>query len=163
MYAQKLIDIIEVYKLYEYDKATSKWRRPQACNENPVVQRQQPETAYDSNAHVPKIFNENCYINVRQGDTFKSLGKEFNISARKLATYNERKVGDRLNPGEIIWLKKKQKRAPKQFKKCPHVVGNSESLYDIAQKYGIRLKSLVKKNRKLAEDGLRVGDKVRIY
>ena len=163
VYAQKLIDIIEVYKLYEYDKATSSNRRRQTDERKPEVERPQSEPVYDYDAHVLKAFNDNYYINVRRGDTFKSLGKEFDISARKLARYNERKASDRLNPGEIIWLKKKQKRAPKQFKKCPHVVGSSESLYDIAQKYGIRLKSLVKKNRRLAEDGLRVGDKVRIY
>ncbi|MBF1614813.1 MAG: LysM peptidoglycan-binding domain-containing protein, partial [Prevotella sp.] len=36
-------------------------------------------------------------------------------------------------------------------------------LYDIAQRYGIRLKSLVKKNEKIAERGLRIGDEVILY
>ncbi|MBF1395109.1 MAG: N-acetylmuramoyl-L-alanine amidase, partial [Prevotella histicola] len=30
-------------------------------------------------------------------------------------------------------------------------------------KYGIRLKSLVEKNEKIAERGLRIGDEVRLY
>ncbi len=54
-----------------------------------------------------------------------------------------------------LFLKKKQKKGPKEFQKRPYYVRKSESLYDIAQRYGIRLKSLVKKNEKIAERGLR--------
>ena len=46
----------------------------------------------------------------------------------------------------IIYLKKKRKKAPKQFKKRPHIVQPGESMYSISQKYGIRLKSLYSKN-----------------
>ena len=60
-------------------------------------------------------------------------------------------------------LKKKKKKAPKEYKNRPYYVSKSESLYDIAQRYGIRLKSLVKKNEKLAERGLRIGDEVILY
>ena len=44
-----------------------------------------------------------------------------------------------LNEGDIIYLKKKQKRALKQFKNQPHTVNSGESLYDIAQMYGMEL------------------------
>ena len=91
------------------------------------------------------------------------MSKELNISVSKLAKYNERDKHDRLIPGEYIWLKKKQKKAPKEFKKRPYYVRKSESLYDIAQRYGIRLKSLVKKNENIAERGLRIGDEVILY
>ena len=48
--------------------------------------------------------------------------------------------------GDVIYLKKKRKKAPKQFKKRPHIVQPGESMYSISQKYGIRLKSLYSKN-----------------
>ena len=70
---------------------------------------------------------------------------------------------DALQVGEFIWLMKKKKKAPKNFKGFLYTVHSSESLYDISQKYGIRLKSLIKKNKALAEEGLRIGDKVRLY
>ena len=146
-YAQILINIIELYKLYEFDKAKHYDRF--------MVKHSGP--------HPIHKYNENYYIIVRQGDTFKSLSKELDISAHKLARYNERNKKDKLIPGEFIWLKKKRKKAPKNFKNRPYYVRKSESMYDIAQKYGIRLKSLIKKNRAIAERGLRIGDEVQLY
>lgn len=167
VYAQSLINLIELYKLYEYDKAT-RYDRFMAhhSGENTVVRdidKGRISPAQIVGAHPINRYNDNYYIVVRQGDSFKSLSKELEISARKLAKYNERDKHDRLIPGEYIWLKKKKKKAPKEYKNRPYYVRKSESLYDIAQRYGIRLKSLVKKNEKLAERGLRIGDEVILY
>lgn len=166
-YAQNLINIIELYKLYEYDKAKHYDRfMVHHSGEDAVVRvadGKLPTPVQALGAHAIHQYNENYYIVVRQGDTFKSLSKELDISTHKLARYNERKKRDPLVPGEYIWLKKKRSKAPKIFKRHPYYVRKSESLYDIAQKYGIRLKSLVKKNEKIAERGLRMGDEVRLY
>ena len=59
-------------------------------------------------------------------------------------------------------MKKKQKRAPKEYKKRPHYVRSGESMYSIAQKYGIRLKSLYKMNHLSPDYDLRVGDELRV-
>lgn len=166
-YAQSLINLIELYKLYEYDKAKHYDRfMAHHSGENMSARdagNNRTTTTQIAGAHAIHKYNENYYVVVRQGDTFKSLSKELDISARKLAKYNERDKKDRLVEGEFIWLKKKQSKAPKTFKKRPYYVRKSESLYDIAQKYGIRLKSLVKKNEKIAERGLQIGDEVRLY
>lgn len=166
-YAYKLIEIIELYQLYQYDNATS-----YAFNDEPKQKETRPKATtterrkgFDVNSviHQLRPYNQNFYLVARSGDTFKSLAKEIGMSAHKLARINERGTRDIICDGEIIWTCKKQKRAPREFKKRPHIVRSSESLYDIAQKYGIRLKSLVKKNRRLAEQGVKVGDEVRIY
>ena len=60
------------------------------------------------------------------------------------------------------WRRNKRK-VRRSLRKRPYYVRKSESLYDIAQRYGIRLKSLVKKNEKIAERGLRIGDEVILY
>ncbi len=166
-YAQGLINLIELYKLYEYDKANRyDWFMAHHSGENTVIRdidKNRINPAQIVGAHPINKYNDNYYIVVRQGDSFKSLSKELEISVRKLAKYNERDKHERLIPGEYIWLKKKQKKAPKEFKKRPYYVRKAESLYDIAQRYGIRLKSLVKKNEKIAERGLRIGDEVILY
>ena len=166
-YAQMLINIIELYKLYEFDKAKhyDRFMVKHSGEEPPVLSPDSRLPAYTPIAgpHLIHKYNENYYIIVRQGDTFKSLSKELDISAHKLARYNERNKKDKLIPGEFIWLKKKRKKAPKNFKNRPYYVRKSESMYDIAQKYGIRLKSLVKKNKAIAERGLRIGDEVQLY
>lgn len=156
-YADKLIELIELYKLYELDKATSydKFMAKRGGYDKPVSQ--------GMSLHPIKIYNKNYYIIVRAGDTFKGIGEEIDISYRKIAKYNERDKNDVLHAGEIIYLKKKQKKADKVYKNRPHIVKAGESMYSIAQRYGIRLKSLYKKNHLSPDYQARVGDTLRVY
>ena len=156
-YADKLIELIELYKLYELDKATSydKFMAKRRGYDKPVSQ--------GMSLHPIKIYNKNYYIIARAGDTFKGIGEEIDISYRKIAKYNERDKHDVLHAGEIIYLKKKQKKADKVYKNRPHIVKAGESMYSIAQRYGIRLKSLYKKNHLSPDYQARVGDTLRVY
>ena len=127
-YAHQLIDIIERYDLDKYDKKGGlKWMK-----ENP-------------NPHEPYIANGLLYIIARQGDTWKNLSKEFDISKRKLRKYNDLYKGYELQEGDILYLEKKNRKAPKGM--YVHVLRNGESMYSISQKYGIRLKRLYKMNK----------------
>ena len=114
------------------------------------------------NLHPIHIYNKNYYLKARPGDTFKSIAKEVGISYKKLAKYNERDKNDRLVPGEIIYLKKKQKKAEKTYKNRPHRVKAGESMYSIAQYYGIRLSSLYKMNHLSPDYSIEVGDLLRV-
>lgn len=158
-YAQHLIDIIELYKLNEFDHAVK--------FDKFMVERIERTSAVpvERDFHPISIYNENYRLKAHAGDTFASIGKEVGLSGRKLARVNERGYHDKLKEGDVVYLKKKQKKALKQFKHHPHTVKSGESLYSIAQTYGIRLKSLVKKNPQLRRSGYRVceGDKIRIY
>lgn len=156
-YATKLIQIIELYGLNQYDQAKKydKFLAHHSATTQPVNAK--------STIHPIHIYNKNYYLYARKGDTFKSIGEETELSYRKIAKYNERNKKDVLVEGEVIYLKKKQKKALKQFKNRPHVVKSGESMYSIAQMYGIRLKSLYKKNKLPKDYELRVGDKLRVY
>lgn len=151
-YPQKLIDLIQLYQLDQYDKAKG--------YDKFMAEHTKGQTG--APLHVIKIFNKNYYLIARRGDTFKSLADEIGISYRKLAKYNERDNRDTLEEGEIIWLKKKQTKAPKDYKNRPHIVRQGESMYTIAQQYGIRLKNLYKMNKLTPEYQLRVGDILRL-
>ena len=139
-YANKLIQIIELYKLHEYDKAKryDKFMAEHSGTDQPINAQ--------GLLHPIHLFNDNYYLYARERDTFKGIGKEVGISWKKLAKYNERDKNDILRKGDIIYLKKKRKKAPKQYKKRPHIVQAGESMYGISQKYGIRLKNLYKMN-----------------
>lgn len=152
-YANKLIDLIELYKLYEYDKAKS-YDRFMASN------AQHPSSV--TLLHPIHIYNKNYFLQARKGDTFRSIAKEIGISAKKLAKHNERDVDDKLQTNEIIWLKKKQKKADIAYKGRTHRVKNGESMYSIAQYYGIRLKSLYKLNHMKPSDNLYVGQDLKL-
>ena len=152
-YASKLIEIIQLYKLYEYDKAK---------DYDKFMADRAKDHVLSGVMHPINFYNKNYYVIARRGDTFRSLGEELGISYRKLAKYNERDKRDQLEEGEIIWLKKKQKKAPKDYKGRLHYVRNGESMYSIAQKYGIRLKNLYKMNRMKPDQQIRVGDGLRL-
>lgn len=155
-YAQKLIGIIELYKLQQYDKAKKydRFMESRTYKESP--------SAKGGILHPIHRYNKNYYIVVKQGDTFRSLGKELGLSYRKIAKYNERNKRDKLVVGETIYLKKKQKKADKTYKNRPHTVKPGESMYSIAQYYGMRVKSLYKKNGLSPDYVPKVGDKLRV-
>ena len=151
-YAPMLINLIELYKLYEYDRAKT-YDKFMAQNSG---HRQ------DGFLHPIHIYNKNYFLQARKGDTFKSIGKEIGISGKKIAKYNERDYNSPLVENEMIWLKKKQKKAEATYKKRPHRVKAGESMYSIAQYYGIRLKSLYKMNKLSPDYELRIGDELRV-
>ena len=152
-YASQLINIIQLYKLYEYDKAKDYDHfKSDRTKDQPV----------NGDLHAIWSFNKNYYVIARRGDTFKTIGKEIGIDHNKIACFNERSSSDRLEEGEYIWLKKKQKKAPKDYKGRLHYVKAGESMYTIAQKYGILVKSLYKMNHLGPDYDLKVGDKLRL-
>jgi len=153
-YADRLIEIIQLYKLYEYDKAKSADRF--------MVEHTKGHNVGGAALHPIKIFNKNYYLVARRGDTFMSIGEEIGISYKKIAKYNERSKNDRLTEGEVVWLKKKQKKAPKDYKGRLHYVRQGESMYSIAQSYGIRLKSLYKMNGMSPNDDLHIGQGLKL-
>ena len=153
-YANKLIEIIQLYKLYQYDNARN--------YDKFMIEHTKDHSVNGMALHPIKIYNKNYYIIARKGDTFKGIGEEIGISYGKIAKYNERGKRDQLVEGEIIWLKKKQKKAPKDYKGRLHYVRNGESMYTIAQKYGIRLKNLYKMNHLSPDYEIRVGDGLKL-
>jgi cytidylate kinase len=148
-YANRLIQIIEDYELYKYDaRALSK-----------RAQRKLADT-YPTGAHEIFIANGLAYVVARSGDTFRALGKELDISWRKLVKYNDLHKEYTLTDGDIIYLRKKKKKADKPH--TVYVVREGDSMHSISQRYGIRLKNLYKMNRKDGEYIPEVGDRLRV-
>ena len=110
--------------------------------------------------HQVYIANDIAYVVARNGDTFKDLGNEFDISWKKLVKYNDLQRDYTLMEGDIIYLKSKKKKASKPY--TVYVVKDGDSMHGISQKYGIRLKNLYKMNRKDGEYVPEIGDRLRL-
>ncbi len=158
-YAQRLISIIETYKLYEYDRVPTQRRvttpAPPAVSSGKAVAVHPPHTVMQ--------YNQNYFVYSHNGDSFESLGRELGVPASKLAKYNERSVTEPLRDGDVIYLKKKQKHAEARFKGQCHVVQPGESMYLISQKYGIRLTSLYKMNHLSPNYTIQPGHRLKVY
>lgn len=150
-YATRLIEIIELYKLYRYD------------TEHHVDKYQLGQTRHQVGiTRQVHEFNNNYYVVARNGDTFRSIADDVDVSYRKLAKFNERDKNDVLEEGEYVWLQKKRCKAPNDYKGYIHYVKDGESMYSIAQKYGIRLKYLYKINDLAPDYIIRVGEPLKV-
>ena len=153
-YANRLITIIEDYDLYKYD---SKGMSKREARRWQKLLKKKPWLA---NPHQTYLANGLVYVVARDGDTFRLLGGEFDISWKKLVKYNDLHKEYTLEAGDIIYLKKKNKKAQKPYKE--YIVRDGDSMHSISQKFGIRLKNLYKMN-KLDDDYVpEVGDRLKL-
>ncbi len=150
-YADKLISLIEQYDLDRYDHTG----RRHKGNRNAS-----PLPGFDL---VVRKCNDNYYVVARAGDTFERISRQTGVKVRRLRRYNE--VGRHHEPqeGDIIYLEKKRSRAAESLGNgYLHTVAAGESLYSIAQTYGIQLKSLYKYNHLPADAVAQVGSRLRV-
>ena len=75
-------------------------------------------------------------------DSFNSISRIFNISIENLKKYNDMDDNQKIENGNIYYLKRKRKRA-RVFTYNPR---GDDTLWNVSQKFGIRLSSLKKLN-----------------
>ena len=142
-YADRLITIIEEEGLYEYDKG-------RISGGYAVMD---PE-AYPNRL---EMVNGKLCFEARQGDSYSKIAEYFRISLRRLLKYND-KVRDDLQPGDIVYIQKKRSRAAVGYDYCRVREGNT--IYGLSQKYGMKLKNLIKFNYYNQNSLLMPGEKV---
>lgn len=92
-------------------------------------------------------------IQAREGDTPAKLAFAGEISPEKFFRYNDMQIFEDVMPGKIYYLETKNNRGITLY----HTVLPGESLWDVAQKYGVKIKQLMKKNRMDDGDALQEG------
>ncbi len=156
-YADALIRIIEMYNLDQFD--SGKFQQEKKA---PIIPVSNAQSSFFQR-HTVYSHNKNYFIIVEIGDDMATISKETGVSLKKLYQYNDLPRDYAPTQGDLIYLKKKQKCASKQFKKNPiHIVEHNQSLFDISQLYGIRLKSLYKLNQFDPSHEIKPGDIIRI-
>ena len=152
-YAERLIGIIEIYELYQYDEDRYGMR--------PRKKKEKEEKIEVVRHPVISVNGIDCIV-ARQGDTWEALAKETKVSKRKLLSYNEASEDFAIPAGMHIFLAKKAKKAESKYKDTWHKVKAGESMYTISQYYGIRLKNLYKMNFKDADYTPVTGDLLKV-
>lgn len=142
-YPDKLISLIERYKLYQYDGGKLDKNR----------------TEYKNGREVHKL-GKMKYVTACAGDTYESLAKELGIKKKKLLSFNDAENDAAIDEGDRIFITKKEKKFPGKEKTC--IVEGNETLHDISQRYGIQLKSLLKMNKLKDSDTIKTGDILKI-
>ena len=158
-YADKLIRIIELYNLQSLtlDKdlqqaglVSMKDTTWQGVETDHLIETTTEET-HAIQDHIEVFANHQSgringvrYIIANEGESFASLAVFLNMYERTLRKYNDALDTRELQPGDIIYIYPKKNKASR---KTPfHYFKPGEDAWHIAQKYGIKVKSLYKLN-----------------
>lgn len=150
-YAHMLIDIIEEEKLYLLDNNKSLPKSKDYGNSS------LDEFQNDLDLRL-EVANGVHFIRVIKGDTFYNLEKKMGITRSKLLKYNELPKDYILSIDQILYFHKKRNKAARGYNF--HLVKAGETLYDIAQKYCVKLKRIRKFNDFSKKHEVSAGDRV---
>jgi hypothetical protein len=161
-YDYHLITLIEEEKLYEFDKGVVITRTmPVEVSTSKRAQRFASQPSDEFSVRIGrKIFMRNRvdYIQVKSDDSFEKLCKELDLLRFELKKYNELSDEYVLKAGDILYLQPKRNKAEPGF--GYHIVKEGETMHDIAQLYGVKMRSLRKLNRMEAGTEPTVGQKL---
>lgn len=158
-YANMLIRKIEESSLYNYDlggKYENTAKEASVGIPPPVMvqdtnRKEEPVFPVNENkvisARISRVMETNRiqYIIVKDGDSKPGIEKEFNMLRWELSRYNELERDFTLVVGQILFLQPKRDKAEpgNEF----HNFSEGDTMYNISQRYGIKLKSLYEMNR----------------
>jgi LysM repeat protein len=136
-YADALISLIDQYKLYNFDTGNSSFDEIRFINDVEMTL-------------------------AKMGQTPEELASKYNLKTRCILKYNEGLSGAKqpLAEGQYIYLQRKRWffRGKQQY----HFVKEGETMYSIAQQYGLKLNWLYCKNRMSKGEEPAVNQKVRL-
>ena len=98
------------------------------------------------------------YVKSENQDTYMTIAKNLKIKLWQLQKYNDSKETNILAEGTIVFIQPKRKKGKVKV----HTYNKNESLISISQFYGVKLKSLKKRNDLILKKGLNSGDKLRL-
>jgi len=139
-YPELLIKIIEENKLYQFDS--------KKIDKNLISGKR------NIYMHPNKI----KYVISKNQETYKTIAKSLNIKLKQILKYNDDNNQSVLNVGTKVFIQPKRNRSKQRI----HVVNNGEDLRTISQTYGVKMKSLKKRNQLILKNSLNNGDKLRL-
>jgi len=146
-YPERLLKIIEefqLYKLDEYYNSTLTYTGPESIGRGIKLLAGNRGFRSSDNRKVAKRNGAKAFF-AKEGDTYEQIAAEFSLKEWEIFKYNDVAPGDRPEPGSIVYLQHKRGSAPRgnDF----HELKSGESLWSVAQWYGVRLNALYRKNR----------------
>lgn len=157
-YPELLITIIERHELNDLDDLDYQVEESVASNDKP--KKDEARAVRNVSGHrgrnIMTTENGIQYILAKSGDEMRGLSRELDMMPWQFRSYNEVTKHHKFKQGDIIYLQPKKAKASEQW----HVVKKGETLWSIAQKHGMKTRSLAKKNGLEQGDTLRLGQKL---
>ncbi|MEO1257440.1 MAG: glucosaminidase domain-containing protein [Bacteroidota bacterium] len=133
-YDSKLISLIERFELYRFDQMT----------ENAFPER--PDDEPIAGLDLRKV-NDAKVVFAKNNITLQELSAKADVSIKALKKYNEKlpEIHEALPDDYRVFIQPKRNRF--LGKKKWHYVKEGETMFDISQEYGVKLKKLLCRNR----------------
>ncbi|WP_020569357.1 glucosaminidase domain-containing protein [Neolewinella persica] len=150
-YPKLLISLIERYNLNQYDQSSVVVETPEVVLE-PIAELQRGILRTNDVSY----FVNDAPISVQD------IARQVDVSVSRLLDYNEGLLQQNQNvdSGDRVYLQKKR-NAYRGYEKY-HVVEEGENLYDIAQRYALKLEKLAKRNRLRENSDPATGERIKL-
>ena len=153
-YPEKLIRLIEEHELYVFDSmqpdeadddiqqipqspAKLEQAKPLTTRQREIFRFALSRQMYSQNG-VPFVYAE-------EGETYESIAKSYRLFRKEILKFNDLKEEHELLPGTVVYLQKKKKKAAHpgldRF-----VVEEGQNLWEISQRFAVRMKNLCRLN-----------------
>jgi LysM repeat protein len=167
-YADKLIEIIERYNLQALDEGGT----PQPiANVKVEKNKEKKNVVNEDNKPIrvkvtPRVkvlnglatINNVPFVYVEKSDSYLKIAKQYKLELWQILEYNEAEKNDILHIGDIVFLNSKKGRAEVDT----HTVKEGETMYDIAQAYGVRQKKIYQMNNIVPGTALTAGQELKM-
>ena len=166
-YPQKLISLIEEYNLMRFDNVKSVPVTP-AELETPVRLKDntsRPDAAADE-TYVFRLSrsrysqNKVPFIYLGEHETLADVARTYDLFVAELLRFNDVDSSDDLGPGSVVYLQRKKSQSAKKVDK--YVAEGGETLWEVSQRFGVRLKNLMKRNNLAADYVLKPEETVKL-
>jgi LysM repeat protein len=173
-YPQKLIALIERYELHNLDKgidvaykpakpaATTKPTNTPAAPKKPgrkATNASDEVITFGAGRTVDTFEGRIKYVTAKEGDTFRKVADDLEMTYGMLARWNDRDKNDALVPGQRIFIQPKRNTAKDAVL---HTVTADGSLWEVSQQYGVKLSKLAKYNNLPVDARLSMGQKIHL-
>jgi len=151
-YAKALIDLIEKYKLYEFDILP-----PEKPTQEPIIVQAIREDKHDKqlsknmpleieiSQEIELLFHENKvkYIRAKKGDSYQTIAKQMGLTLKQIYKYNDIEgPNSTLKVGDIVNLHPKKTKGSVPSKSYP----SDYTIWEISQMEGVKLHKLMELN-----------------
>ncbi|MEN0006393.1 MAG: glucosaminidase domain-containing protein, partial [Bacteroidota bacterium] len=156
-YDEKLIDLIERYELYKYDRMSVE----EAAEEEWIVVdeevRERPKPLKEFEVLET---NDVKYVVSTSEEDLAAIAERTAISLKYLQKYNEGLTDGTISPGTRVFIQ--PKRNTYRGREMWHKVQKGETMYSISQLYGLKLERLYERNRMEEEMEPAVGEQIKL-
>jgi hypothetical protein len=144
-YPESIISLIERFGLNRYDREGAALAKGSRNTKN-IPAKAAGYVFYANGPGGRPVYLNNGlqFILYAKDDNLSKIAYDFKTKTKKLFKWNELDQAGKLAPGQLIYLEAKKRKCADM---AAHTVIQGETMHDIAQKYGVKLKNLYSRNK----------------